>query len=210
MEIRNRLHIDLRPGQNLFFTSDLHFGHRNVLKFCNRPWEDEKQMSKGLIENWNKIVTNNDIVVSLGDFSWWDSNTEIKKLLSQLSGEKIYLVPGNHDTDKGYRELPERVELLGSVVQVWISGLWADKPNKSLEVTLCHYPLATWPHKHNGALQFFGHIHSGMNTEHSVDIVGEDLNIVKSQQVDVGCDNWGYYPVEIKNLIGYLENFKVA
>ena len=58
----DRLHITLEPRQKIFVTSDLHFGHRNILKFCNRPFSDIKEMSEKLISNWNEVVGKNDIV----------------------------------------------------------------------------------------------------------------------------------------------------
>ena len=207
MEIKNRLCIDLEPGQKLFFTSDLHFGHRNILTFCSRPFNDVKEMSTKLIEYWNETVSNNDIVVSLGDFSWWDSNTEIRKILSKLNGKKIYLIPGNHDTDKGYRSLPENVELLGSTVQMWVRGLTESNPNKVTELFLCHYPMMTYPHRNNGVVQLFGHIHS--NPVRGKEGVDQDLPLYPGQQYDVGVDNNNYRPVEIRTVFEKLgKDFK--
>ena len=54
----------------IWFTSDLHFGHQNIIKFCNRPWETVEEMDKALIENWNSVVGENDIVFDLGDFAF--------------------------------------------------------------------------------------------------------------------------------------------
>ena len=82
-----KLHIQLEKGQKIWFTSDLHLGHRNVIKFCNRPWEDEKEMGKSLIENWNNTVGDNDIVFVLGDTFWFNDSHSIKRVLSQLKGK---------------------------------------------------------------------------------------------------------------------------
>ena len=62
-----KLHLKLELGQRLWFTSDLHLGHRNVIKFCNRPFENEKEMNEKLIENWNSVVDEKDIIFVLGD-----------------------------------------------------------------------------------------------------------------------------------------------
>ena len=74
-----KLHITLNKGQKLWFTSDLHFGHRNVIKFCNRPFEDEKVMGKQLIHNWNETVSKDDIVFVLGDTFWFNDSRSITK-----------------------------------------------------------------------------------------------------------------------------------
>ena len=84
--------------QKVFFTSDLHFGHQNILKFCNRPWETTEEMDKALIENWNSVVGKDDIVFDLGDFAF-APNWRWKEILSQLNG-KHYLILGNHKINK--------------------------------------------------------------------------------------------------------------
>ena len=53
-----------------YFTSDLHFGHSNIIKLCNRPFADVESMDAALIENWNKKVKKNDTVYVLGDIVW--------------------------------------------------------------------------------------------------------------------------------------------
>lgn len=82
-------------GSNVFFTSDTHFSHANILKFCERPFKTIDEMNEVLIDNWNKVVKEDDIVFHLGDFCFggpqlWD------KFLERLNGKK-YLILGNHD-----------------------------------------------------------------------------------------------------------------
>ena len=77
-----------------WFTSDLHFGHRNVIPYCNRPFKDVEEMHKGLIEIWNNTVQEGDLVYVLGDFSL--NKKYSREILPLLKGNKI-LVPGNHD-----------------------------------------------------------------------------------------------------------------
>ena len=77
-----------------WFTSDLHFGHRNVIPYCNRPYKDVDEMHKGLIKIWNDTVQEGDLVYVLGDFSL--NKKYSKEILPLLKGDKI-LIPGNHD-----------------------------------------------------------------------------------------------------------------
>lgn len=80
--------------RKIWFTSDLHFGHRNVIQYCNRPFIDIQTMTEGLIKIWNDTVNKGDLVYVLGDFSLnpkWS-----KEILPRLNGDKI-LIPGNHD-----------------------------------------------------------------------------------------------------------------
>ena len=93
MELVKPLKID-SSKQGIWFTSDLHFGHRNILKFCKRPWDTVEEMDEGLIQNWNRVVGKDDLVFNLGDFAF-ATNGRWKELLSQLNGHH-YLILGNH------------------------------------------------------------------------------------------------------------------
>lgn len=188
-----KIHIDIQHGQQVWFTSDLHFGHRNVLRFCNRPWTDEKEMQKGLIENWNNTVGDNDIVFVLGDTFWFNESRTIKKVLDQLRGKDIYILPGNHDEFESYhRVIDPRIHLCADVVCCWFTQ--EGQPKR--EVWLSHYPMMTWPHRENGAWQLFGHIHSKPGRDEGVD---QDLQL-HWNQADVGCDYWGWKPVSLDHL----------
>ena len=83
---------------SVWFTSDLHFWHKNVIKFCTRPWETPEAMNEGLITNWNEVVQPWDSVYILGDV-FFCGTIEAKRILSLLKGKK-YLIAGNHDWGK--------------------------------------------------------------------------------------------------------------
>lgn len=188
-----KLHLTIEKDQHIWFTSDLHFGHRNVLRFCDRPWNDEKEMGNGLIENWNNTVGDNDIVFILGDVFWFNDSHNIKKVLSKLKGKNIYIIPGNHDDFKSYHRVDDdRINLCEDVVVTWITR----EGKKLQEIWLSHYPMMTWPHRENGAYQFFGHIHSKPDKKEGVD---QDLPL-HWNQLDVGCDYWDYKPVSLEAL----------
>ena len=82
--------------QNLFFTSDFHLSHANVIKFDNRPFSDLNEMHEAIIENWNNKVSKDDTVFYLGDLYFKGNVKYIKNLVHQLNG-KIYFILGNHD-----------------------------------------------------------------------------------------------------------------
>ncbi len=79
----------------VFFTSDTHFGHANIIKYCNRPYSDVAQMDAELIRRWNMVVNYGDTVFHLGDFAF-ANEARVEYLLNQLRGIKI-LIAGNHD-----------------------------------------------------------------------------------------------------------------
>ena len=80
-----------------YVTSDLHFGHTNIIEYENRPFKDVEQMNNYLIEIWNEKVKVDDIVYILGDFSWYNG-IKTNEILEKLNGQKI-LIRGNHDSN---------------------------------------------------------------------------------------------------------------
>ncbi|MFW6002464.1 MAG: hypothetical protein ACOCQD_03910 [archaeon] len=81
-----------------FFTSDEHYHHKNVIRYCNRPYKNINEMNKALIENHNNIVSKDDIVYHLGDFSMISRSQgqKLESIINNLNGMNI-LILGNHD-----------------------------------------------------------------------------------------------------------------
>ena len=79
--------------------ADLHFEHKNVIAYSQRPFADVEQMEKELIKRWNNVVAKDDIVYVLGDFTLSRRTELISRLCGALHGHKV-LVMGNHDTRK--------------------------------------------------------------------------------------------------------------
>ena len=180
-------------AKHLFFTSDTHFDHANIIRFCKRPWSTAEEMNEALVERWNKKVGPNDIVFHLGDFCFGGS-AEWKKWREKLNGH-IILIRGNHD-----RKMSSTMEVLFDEVlyqaQLEIDGR---------SVYLNHYPFLTyggcWRKEKSAVWQLFGHCHSKDG------IKGADSGRLKylfPTQYDVGVDNNNYEPVsweEIKNIM---------
>lgn len=190
---------DKNKDTKIFFTSDPHFGHKNILNFCHRPFSNTKEMEKSLIENWNSVVGKEDIAFILGDVMWFEARSECKKTLEKLNGKEIHIIPGNHDKLGTFEYLSDRFIIHDSCVTCWIKTY-----NGTNQVFLCHFPLATWPHFESNALHFFGHIHSGPLSDNRVDIPGQDLMLKTGKCYDVGCDNNNYTPIEIRDIYNKL------
>lgn len=206
-----KLHINIYEDTKIWFTSDLHFNHRNVIRFCSRPFNDVKEMNKYLISKWNETVGENDIVFILGDFNWFPSSHDNFKLLKQLKGKEIYIIPGNHDMgcefDMVLEKLPH-IHLCSDIVHVYFE----DKtegcsvlPKRICEVVLCHYPLMTWSHKHTKAINLFGHIHSTPEERVTIGKLDMDLPLWK-YQMDIGCDSKrDFSPYSLDEIINILK-----
>ena len=93
MERLKPLKIDTTETK-IWFTSDTHFGHKNIINFCERPFKDTDEMDEFIINNWNSKINKDDIVFHLGDFAF-ASNKRWQELICRLNG-KIYLILGNH------------------------------------------------------------------------------------------------------------------
>lgn len=198
-----KINIIIAPDQHIYLTSDMHFGHRNVIRFCDRPFADEKEMCNGLIDNWNKVVGPNDFVFSLGDFSWWTGRHDVKRLVGRLKGRK-YFIPGNHCKEGMYELVDDsNFHECSDIVVLYVRGQEGDprfKDVKVYEIVLCHYPLTCWSHSnYANCYQFFGHIHSKPGTLLSE--FGEELSIKPGKQMDVGVDRWDYKPIDLFDAI---------
>lgn len=111
-----------------WFTSDPHYGHKNVIRYCNRPFSGIAEMERVLIENWNAVVGPQDEVYVIGDV-FFCGMARAKEILAKLNGYKI-LIRGNHDRgaekmkEIGFDEVHDKLELE-------IDGK---------KVKLCHFP----------------------------------------------------------------------
>lgn len=84
---------------NIWVTSDTHFGHDNIISYCDRPFKNSKEMDEALLENWNSVVKPGDKVYHLGDVYFAKGQEHWGSFFSKLNGSKR-LVLGNHDDGK--------------------------------------------------------------------------------------------------------------
>jgi len=93
-----------------YFTSDLHFGHGNIIKYCNRPFKTPDDMNNSLIRNWNSRVKEEDTVFHVGDFCFQRSSQSLKaKCWEDKLNGKIIHIKGNHDKNNSTKTVIERL-----------------------------------------------------------------------------------------------------
>ena len=160
----------------VWFTSDEHYGHRNIIKYCNRPFEDVNDMDSILIFNHNCNVNNEDWVIHGGDFSMIrNKETVYRKYISYLKGKHVFL-RGSHDywmrDGTRYGEIWER--RFGEYY-----------------IVVCHYAMRVWPRSHYGSFMLYGHSHGNLPP------VGK--------QHDIGVDNNNYRPISLDEVIEIMK-----
>lgn len=140
---------------NIFFSSDLHFHHRNIMSFCptTRLGNSIDEMNELLIQKYNSRVSNNDTVYLLGDISF-GTFEQTKDTISRLNGTK-HLIYGNHDqVIRKHQELQNLFESVQDYKRIRIG---------KTTVILCHFPFRSWDMRHHGSFHLFGHTHGKLD-----------------------------------------------
>ena len=198
---------------NIWFTSDTHFGHANIIIHCKRPWlrdgdtmvNDDgrevwrspeigesraEEMTEALIASHNAVVKPGDRVYHLGDFCIVKGKKslqteQVEKLVKRLNGD-IHWIFGNHDHSYCRR------------AEGFASKQAALFLNKKMPVPfyLHHYACRLWPSRHYDAIHLYGHSHGTL---------AEDPSALS---MDIGVDVWDYKPVLMEEVIGYMHEKK--
>ncbi|MEH2536477.1 MULTISPECIES: metallophosphoesterase [unclassified Bradyrhizobium] len=163
-----------------FLIADPHFFHAGIIRLCQRPFADVREMNNVLKMSWNAVVGDNDDVIVLGDFAHRAGDAkELRALFDSLQGRK-HLVIGNHDGPNTLAlpwATPPKDILLCSV--------------ESTRLVLCHYAMRVWPSMRKGStLHLFGHSHGRLaGTQRSADI---------------GVDVLGWAPLRLNQIKAHL------
>jgi calcineurin-like phosphoesterase family protein len=169
---------NVRDMTKIFFTSDLHFGHKNIIRHCHRPFATVEEMDEAMFFTWNRKVAPEDTVYVLGDFAF-ESAKRAQQALDRLKGKKILIV-GNHDKFSGVSGWESVHDML--TLQVGENRLF-----------LCHYPMRDWPGKWHGVIHLYGHVHGNL--------------IPEPGSMDVGVDVWGGAPVSLEEILEFINPF---
>jgi calcineurin-like phosphoesterase family protein len=172
-------------GKN-YYTADEHYGHDEIITYCNRPYRNNQVMTRDVIRRHNQVVKEGDTVHHIGDFAFAgpDRITYVENLLRRLNGKHI-LILGNH----------ERINPLRLVD----AGFWSVHTSLVIEeqghkLVLAHDP-SIWNCVANmDPLPIFlhGHIHNVWKT------------VAEKKMVNVGVDVWDFYPVSLEQILKIL------
>jgi len=168
----------------IWFTADLHLGHDSAWVRESRPcFADADAGVSAMMGNWNAAVSRGDLVYVLGDFCWWKDRSTIERTLAGLHGNKI-LIAGNHDwkavrTAKGWASVHPLLTIRPRLRET------------AYRITLCHYPMRSWPASHHGSWHLHGHSHCQ----------GEPY----PGALDVGVEGHWYTPWSLQEVVDYFK-----
>ena len=200
--------------RGIYFTSDWHVGHANVIKYDKRPFKDVEHMHRVLINNYNAIVGEGDVCYFVGDMGLCKFDT-LKNIVSQLNGTKI-LILGNHDRNM------ESMYKVGFDVVMYGAVLWIAKEN----VTISHCPMIgafaedttgmkgteegdNWYGETRERFQKFSTINNGQFHLHGHSHVGPE-NTINGRQYNVNVTCNKYRPVHISKIESWIAITKKA
>lgn len=158
----------------IYFTSDTHFFHGNIIDFCNRPYGNVVEMNMGLIEKWNSVVKPGDTIYHLGDFNF-GGKARTKECLDLLNGYKI-LIKGNHDFSSDWMRSSGFNEVYNEY----------DMDYDGIKIYMNHHPTPKekWEKQD---YHFCGHVHQKWKRVDNM--------------INVGVDVWDYTPRTVEELI---------
>lgn len=165
-----------------FYTADTHFGHDNIRRFCNRPFDNVAEMDKALTDNWNNVVGQNDEIYMLGDFTFYRGQ-QVLDIFSKLNGRK-HLIRGNHDKH-------DTLSLPWASVQDYL-----EISDNGTKLVLFHYGMRSWNGMFKGHRHLFGHSHARLP--------GNSLSL------DVGVDCWDYTPTTLPAIVSRMSTLPAA
>ncbi|MEM1225877.1 MAG: phosphoesterase [Planctomycetota bacterium] len=179
---------------NIWFTSDTHFNHENVIKYCSRPFVDLDDMTESIIASWNCRVMPGDTVYHLGDFALSRGSKHaslVDSILSRLNGQK-WLIKGNHDR-KEVTDNPRWIRVKDyHEIKVDVGEVHKQR------VVMSHYRLFVWNQRHRGAYMLNGHSHGNLN------------HIPWGRSLDVGVDCFDYAPVSFDEVHSLLRRVPIG
>ena len=171
----------------IYFTADLHLGHKNIIKLCDRPFNSVEEMDKVLIANWNRKVKRNDTIYVVGDFIW--DKSDVKGYVERLNGN-IILIVGNHDKWAKDEAIGRLFDKITNYEEVSLN---------SHQLTLCHYPMIEWKNSRKEGTSrlgylIYGHIHN--NVKHEYELLFNAQNALNA-----GVDINNFEPVSFDELV---------
>ena len=182
-------------GEKIFFASDYHFYHGNVIKYDGRPFDNVREMNETLIENWNNKIGKDDTVFYLGDFSF-KNGSPASEIAHELNG-KIHFILGNHDDHRDIKSFG-RFETISDYIHLNVADADANRGQQC--ITMSHFPMLSWDKINHGSIMLHGHEHGSMMKNPNYDWY------YKRKVLDVGCNMHNYSPISFLEVKSYMKD----
>ena len=173
----------------IWFTSDLHLGHSNVLRFTDRPWDTVAEMNEALVGAINERVAPDDELWVLGDFSYRMSLADARAAREAILCRNVHLVPGNHDRNWETPEAAGTFLVEPPIAQVKFGGR---------RLVCSHFPMMDWAGLGHGSVHLHGHIHSSPE----YNLSNRERGLLR---YDVGVDANGDVPVSAEQVLAFFD-----
>ena len=175
---------------SIFFTSDTHFFHKQIIQYCNRPWASVEDMNAGLIDAWNGRVKPEDRVYFIGDFSF-AGPVPSGTIFNALNGEK-HLIKGNHDHKVATRLSWASVKDYDLITpEIEYQDDDGEMKKFKQPIVLCHFPFISWDRMMHGSWHLHGHCHGNLADSGAM-------------RMDVGVDVTKYAPIRLDEVQTYM------
>lgn len=130
-----QLKIFAKMKPQTYITSDLHLDHKNIIKYCKRPFKSVNQMNRILIRNWNRKIRKYDTVYFLGDLAFGRDSKNTDYWIRKLNG-KIIFIKGNHDRSREIKFHNQKIIKVHGMRFLLIHSSY-DKPENWDEWVIC-------------------------------------------------------------------------
>ena len=165
----------------IWFSADFHLSHKNIIKYCNRPFQDVEVMDNTILGNLRTKLKSDDILYYLGDLTFYETTAlDFFKMFKDI---KIHYIIGNHDNKKVLDIVEAHCESVSRLKDITIEGQ---------DITLCHYAMRVWNNSHFNSWQLYGHSHAVLEP------IGK--------QYDVGVDNTHFFPISFEEIAEIMKN----
>lgn len=173
----------------IFFTSDLHFNHKNLVlgtsqwldKSQCRPFNTIEEHNRIIINGINSVTSANDTLYILGDYAFGDKSL-FPSFISNINCRNLILVYGNHDEPKYVSKLFQQTH---KYLEIYINNQM---------IVMFHYPISDWNKRESGSIHLFGHCHQKFDTTH------------KGKMLDVSICGHNYKPWSHKEILEYMKD----
>lgn len=147
----------MKNKSQIWFTSDIHFSHKNIIRYSNRPFASVDDMNDSIINNINARVSRDDILYHLGDFSFCDIDSTIA-IINRITCNNIHFVLGNHD--KNF--LNNRQKIINGTGNAKSISDYKEISYNGQSIVMFHYGMRVWNKSHYGAWHLYGHSHGSL------------------------------------------------